>query len=180
MMRASPELLGGFTFVMQWFWATGPLVLSESIESIHSKTGRGGAAFTRPPQDRLYKDSFGHNGDQCDGKQPRSLDRNQLHQCGDREGALVQLFQCCISSVDTVMKNTQDRNDFARVMNFITTRRKLSRSWIVYLVCPREELQTMQMRTRTISGICIPLCQQQPVPESCCYPSNQILSLYSP
>lgn len=120
MMRVPPrELLGGFTFVMQWFWATGRLVLSESIESIHSRTGRGGAAFTRPPQGRLYKDSFGHNGDQCDCKQPRSFDRKQPNQCGDREGDSVQLFQGCISSVDTVIKNTQDRNDFARVMNIM-------------------------------------------------------------
>ncbi|CEJ53857.1 hypothetical protein PMG11_00196 [Penicillium brasilianum] len=120
MIRTPPrELLGAIMFLMQRFWAPEELLLSESIEHIRSRAGRGGVAFARPLQDHLYMGQIGHQGDQCDCKQPQSLKRGQLIHRDDRQRDIVQVFQGCIGSENTVMKNAQKRDDEAREMNIL-------------------------------------------------------------
>lgn len=119
-IRSPPrELLEAITFLTQRLWSPEDLVLSESIEGIRSKLGRGGDAFVRPAQDRLYKDNTAHKGPDCDCLQPQSRERSQLFSREDRKGDLVKLFQGCIGSENVVMKNAQDRDDIAKKMNIL-------------------------------------------------------------
>ena len=120
MIRAPPrELLEAITFLTQRFWPPEELLLSESIENIRARSGRGATAFVRPAQDRLYKDNFIHEKSGCDCLRPQSQERSRLCPRGDREGDLVRLFQGCIGSENIVMKNAQDRDDIAKKMNIL-------------------------------------------------------------
>lgn len=119
-IRAPPRgLLEAITLLMQRFWEPESLLLSESIQGVLTRAGRGGDAFARPEEDSLFRDNIAHNGDQCDCRQTKPPHRNKLQDRSDREGDIVKLFQGCIGSENIVMKNAKDRDDIASEMDIL-------------------------------------------------------------
>lgn len=113
LVKAPPmELLGTLTFLDERIWS-GDLVLSKSIERIRTKAGRIAADFVRPPEDRLYRNSYIHQDSYCDCLQP-GLQQENLCPPDDREAGSVRLFQGGIGSDNIVMKNAASRDEIAR------------------------------------------------------------------
>jgi hypothetical protein len=110
-VRVPPrEVLDLISFLEERLWDVS---LSDSIDEICAKATAGRAVFTRPAQDRLYKDGFNHQSG-CDCLRPEPQQRLELRSRANREGDRVHLFKGCIGSSDTVMKNAHHRDSIAR------------------------------------------------------------------